>query len=145
MDTKNIMQIMVALSYYGEKAIPGLSNNKAILAMFEKAKNGWVDKDEIAWCAAFVNAVLNDCNLPQTGKLNARSFLELGQETKSPVLGDIVVLWRVSPDSPFGHVGFFIREYNDKILILGGNQNNEVNIKAFPKSQILQYREIIIN
>lgn len=145
MDSKNFPQLLQALSYFGERGIIGLKNNPQILNFFKKSKNGWVNDDETPWCAAFVNAVLHECALPTTDKLNARSFLDLGVETKTAVMGDLVVLWRISENSPFGHVGFFIREKDNMIYILGGNQNNQVNIQAFPKSRLLSYRSLIIN
>lgn len=144
MNNKNALQLLVALSFYGERAIIGEKNNNKIVEMFKKSKNAWVKNDEVAWCAAFVNSVLETCALPQTGKLNARSFLELGQKTNQPIIGDLAVFWRNSPQSVFGHVGFFIKELNNKIYVLGGNQDNEINIKAYPKDQLLEYRTLII-
>ena len=55
-------------------------------------------------------------------------------------MGDIVVLWRIAKDSPFGHVGFYISETQNGIYILGGNQSGEVNIQKFPKTNLLEYR-----
>lgn len=137
-------QFLKALSYYGESGIPGEKNNNIILKFFAEAKNSWVKNDEVSWCAAFVNAVLYECGLPQTAKLNARSFLDLGVETLEPEIGDIVVLWRGQKNGVFGHVGFFVKEKDGLIYILGGNQNNQVNIKPFSKTQLLSYRKIII-
>lgn len=143
--SKNIQQIEKALSYYGERGIEGNESNPIILDYYKKSKNGWVTNDDVPWCAAFVNAILAECELPVTNKLNARSFLEIGQKTNEPVLGDIVVLWRGSKESWAGHVGFFIRETEEEIFILGGNQDNSVSIKAFPKYRLLEYRSLIIN
>lgn len=99
-----------------------------------------IDPRETAWCAAFVNASLQSSGLDGTGRLNARSFLDWGEEVSEPQEGDIVVLSR--GDNPAqGHVGFFKGfDANGNIMILGGNQGDAVSIKAFPASRLLGYR-----
>lgn len=131
----------IALVEYGLKEIVGSKHNAKILQFFKDIGHKWVQDDETAWCAAFANWCLKQSGLPHTGKLNARSFLDYGQPTKNPVLGDVVVLWRISRNSVFGHVGFFINETETGINILGGNQSNQVNIQTFPKTQLLGYRK----
>lgn len=132
----------IALKEYGTKEIAGILHNAEVVKYFKAIGHKWVNDDETAWCAAFANWCLLKAGKPHTGKLNARSFLEYGQATKKPVLGDLVVLWRIRRDSVFGHVGFYIRETKDSIYMLGGNQSDEVNIAAFPKTQLLGYRKI---
>ena len=84
-----------------------------------------INPEQTAWCAAFMNAVLNEANLEGTGKLTARSFLTWGQEVTEPKRGDIVVLERGGPGSWQGHVGFF-DSYNEdgSVRVLGGNQRD---------------------
>lgn len=134
---------LIAISQYGQKGIIGNSHNPQILKYFTDIGHSWVQDDETAWCAAFVNWCLLRAGLPHTGKLNARSFIKYGTEATKPVIGDIVVLWRISPASSYGHVGFYITENKHNIFILGGNQSNMVNVQAFPKSQLLTYRRIV--
>lgn len=130
----------IALGEYGVRGIPGTSHNSQILRYFSNIGSKWVKDDETAWCAAFANWCFWKAGLKVPGTLAARSFLTLGKRTLAPKLGDIVVFWRVSKDSPYGHVGFFVRETKDAVYVLGGNQSNEVNITLFPKSQVLDYR-----
>lgn len=130
----------VGLQEYGIKGFPGATHSTRILTYFRAAGFKWVKDDETAWCAAFVNWCFWKVGLPVPGTLAARSFLKVGRRTLAPKLGDLVVLWRISKDSPYGHVGFFIRENDTLVYILGGNQSNAVNITAFPKSQVLDYR-----
>lgn len=134
--------IDIALSLHGEKEISGSNHNPKIIEFFKKVNNAWVTNDETAWCASFVGYCLEEAGLTSTKKLNARSYLEWGKETKTPKVGDIVVLWRGSKTGWEGHVGFFIREDNGYIHILGGNQSNEVNISKYSKEQLLGYREV---
>jgi uncharacterized protein (TIGR02594 family) len=133
--------LLIALNEYGTKEIKGILHNTEVLKYFKDIGQKQIKDDETAWCAAFVNWVLMKAHKMTTGSLMARSFLKYGIKTKTPEIGDVVVLWRISPTSPYGHVGFFIKETKDKIYILGGNQSDEVNITAFPKSQLLSYRK----
>jgi uncharacterized protein (TIGR02594 family) len=131
---------LIAIGEFGEKGILGAAHNAKIVSYFKESGFKWVNDDETAWCAAFVNWTLWKAGLKGTGSLAARSFLSYGQPTLTPRIGDIVVLWRISKDSAYGHVGYYFTEHKNSILILGGNQSNAVNVTAFPKSQLLGYR-----
>ena len=98
------------------------------------------DTTATPWCAAGVNAVLERSGNPGTKALDARSFLRWGEELDKPVIGCIVVLWRVSPKSWQGHVGLYAGETATHILVLGCNQSDSVTVAKFPKSKLLGYR-----
>ena len=134
--------INIALNEYGVREVLGSNDNHRIMQYFNDIGHTWVKHDETAWCSAFANWVALQAGYKHSGKLNARSWLNVGEETKNPKIGDVVVFWRDSKRSWKGHVAFFIKEKNDYIWVLGGNQNNEVNIKAYPKSKLLEYRKI---
>jgi uncharacterized protein (TIGR02594 family) len=134
--------LLNALKLYGTWEWAGNENNPIILNMFKEIGQSWVKDDETAWCAVFVNYCLKQAGLPQTGKIQARSFLTYGVSTKKPELGDIVVFWRERKDSPFGHVGFYISETPSYIYVLGGNQSDQVNIQRRAKTFVLDYRKI---
>lgn len=132
----------IALSKYGLTEWSGNQHNPEILEFFHDMGHDWVSSDETAWCSAFVNWCAMMANKPFSDKLNARSWLTVGEQVETPKAGDIVILWRESPSSWKGHVGFFIREVGESIYILGGNQNNMVCIKAYPKTRLLEYRRL---
>jgi uncharacterized protein (TIGR02594 family) len=132
----------IALLEYGNKEIPGSEHNPEVLKYFHEIGHGWVDNDELAWCSAFVNWCAMKAGYEYTKDLRARSWLSFGRSIENPILGSLVVLWRIRFDSPFGHVGFFIRETENYIYVLGGNQSNQVNISRYPKTQLLSYREL---
>jgi uncharacterized protein (TIGR02594 family) len=134
--------IELALSQVGIKEIVGRKHNPEVLKYFKETGQSWVTTDEMAWCSAFANWICKKSGLPYTGKLNARSWLKVGRKVDMPKLGDIVVFWRESPQSWKGHVAFFIRETKNWIYVLGGNQNNQVKISAYPKYRLLQYRRL---
>lgn len=136
----------IALAEFGVAEIKGQVDNPRVLQYFNDIGfNGAQLKDETAWCSAFANWVVQRAGGFISGKLNARSWQHIGKETNSPKRGDVVVLWRESPKSWKGHVGFFIRETKNWIYVLGGNQSNRVCIKAYPKSRLLSYRDVTIN
>ena len=138
----NVEIINAALKEIGVSEIRGRHHEARILQYFEAIGKGWVRDDETAWCAAFVNFILSECDYKGTGELNARSFMSLGHDTKTPSMGDIVVFWRESKDSWKAHVAFFIREDATHIYCLGGNQSNKVSIAKYPKYKLLSYRRI---
>ena len=102
-----------------------------------------IDPRRYEWCAAFVNAVLEESNIQGSQSLLARSFLDWGHSVDTPHPGDIVIFPRGTSDWE-GHVGFYVgSEYKrdqEYYRILGGNQNNMVNIELYPASKALGIR-----
>ena len=139
LETQNLNIIKTAIAEVGYTGITGQKSNPNVLKYFSEIGISWVKDDDTAWCSAFVNWVLMKCNIKGTNELNARSFLNWGIRKSKPDMGDIVVLWRGSKESWQGHVGFYICDRGDTIMILGGNQDNSVSIKAFSKLQVLAY------
>ena len=132
-----------AFSQFGIREIRGEKDNPEIIKYFDCIGfDGSKLKDETAWCSAFANWVCKESGANYSGKLNARSWLNVGTKIKDPEIGDIVVLWRESVDSWKGHVGFFINQTEDVIYILGGNQSNQVSIRSYPKERLLSYIKV---
>lgn len=132
-----------AFSQFGEKEIRGGQDNIEILKYFDVIGfDGSKLKDETAWCSAFANWVAKVSGLEYSGKLNARSWMDIGTEVEEPQFGDVVVFWRESRDSWKGHVGFYVSERGGYINVLGGNQGNKVSIKPYPKERLLTYRRL---
>ncbi len=107
-----------------------------------------VDPVSTEWCAAFVNAVLEESGLPRSDQYNenpllARGFLSWGVETDNPRTGDVVV-FRRGNSSWKGHVGFYVTstiyEGQEYYLVLGGNQDNSVNFSIYPVKKLLSVR-----
>lgn len=139
----NTQILNIAFSQYGIKEIPGKQDNPEVVKYFDEIGfDGAKLKDETAWCSGFMNWVAMKAKVERSGKLNARSWVNIGLEVETPELGDVVVLWRESPQSWKGHVGIFIRKTENWIYILGGNQNNQVKISAYPAHRLLTYRRL---
>ncbi len=136
--------INIALSQYGVTEIVGYQHNPIVLNYFKEIGHTWVATDETAWCSSFVNWVALKAKVERSHKLTARSWLNVGAEIKEPKLNDLVIFWRHKKSSWKGHVGFFISYSEDKkyIYVLGGNQNNQVNIKKYPVYRLLGFRRL---
>lgn len=135
--------IRTALSQYGVKETPDATDHPQIVKYFtELGYDGEKLKEDTAWCSAFANWVAKKTGYEYSGRLNARSWLSTGTSTETPVWGDVVVLWRESPSSWKGHVGFYIKESKRYVYVLGGNQRHSVCIKAYPKSRVLDYKKL---
>jgi uncharacterized protein (TIGR02594 family) len=137
----NTVLLNTGLSQYGIKEIPGSEDNDEVVKYFESVGYGNLG-DETAWCSAYMNWIAWRSGLEMSGKLTARSWLSVGDEILNPQPGDVVILWRESPDSWKGHVGLFIREDDEFIYILGGNQGNQVRISPYKKHRLLGYRRL---
>jgi uncharacterized protein (TIGR02594 family) len=134
----------VASSYLGVRELADAASNPQIDKWIRDI-NPNVATDSTAWCSAFAHAVAEESGYKGSGKLNARSWLKVGDEipAKQAQQGDVVVLWRDNKSSWKGHVGFF-HGYDKKgnIRVLGGNQGNQVSIKTYPSNRLLGVRRL---
>lgn len=104
--------------------------------------------DEVPWCSSFVNWCMVAVGEPGTDSARARSWLHYGVPLRVPALGCVVVLKRGGANEPGaevvnakGHVGFFIDEPTPgEVIVLGGNQSNQVCERTYPESRVLGYR-----
>ena len=129
-----------ARSYIGTAEIVGPKHNPRVVELWEKGKAGDFKDDETPWCSAFVSAVLEECGIVSARTGWARAYLRWGRRLKddSPRVGCVVIFER---GRIFGHVGFVVgQDRRGNLLVLGGNQSNEVNIRPFARGRVLGYR-----
>lgn len=136
--------LKLAFEDKGQKEIPGKRDNPVIMAYYKDVGHGWVEDDEVAWCAAFVGSCLQRAGEPYLKSLTARSYLSWGSKTTNPKRGDIVVFKRGS-SSWQGHVGFFLGFSDDKkyVYVLDGNASNSVKVSRRAvggRNKVLGYR-----
>lgn len=130
--------IEIASKLIGTREIVGNKHNHIILNW---AKELGLDKvytnDEIPWCGLFIAYVVKQAGFtPVNNPLWARNWSTFGNKQTIAMLGDVLVLSR----DKGGHVGFYVGEDDTCYHVLGGNQNNTVNI-----TRILKTRCISIN
>lgn len=119
----------------------GADHNPKVLAYYSKSDHPEIKNDEVPWCAAFVGAKLAEVGLMGTGSLLARSYEKWGKpiDISAARRGDIVVLKRGNSTWQ-GHVAFFDRVALGKVYLLGGNQDNQVNISGYDLGKIVAVR-----
>ncbi len=137
---KNLLE--VAINEFGIKEIKGLEHNARIVQYAQDSNFPWITDDETPWCSTFMNWVALQAGLNNSNSAAARSWLTVGFETNSPEPGDVVVFWRESIHSAFGHVGIYMGYSKDhsRIYVLGGNQGDAVSISAYPAERLLGFR-----
>ena len=128
----------IARQEIGVKEISGSKHNNRVLE-YHATTTLKATTDEVAWCSSFVNWCLTQAGLLGTNSAAARSWLKWGKPVGKPYEGCIVVFQRGN-SSWQGHVGFFVRETSTHVFVLGGNQANAVNERAYSKSSLLGYR-----
>jgi len=109
-----------------------------------------VDPVQTEWCAAFLNAILENQNIAgsdsvSNNPLMARSFLSWGDTVAVPQIGDIMIFKRGN-NSWQGHVAIYLDtvKKNNKTYykILGGNQDDSVTISYYPTDLLISARRI---
>lgn len=137
--------LTLARDLIGLREIKGPQHEPEILALARDAKLSWYRDDETAWCAVFVCGVLERTGINATRSAAARSFEHWGIDVldngveKVP-LGAIVVYSR-PPNPAHGHVGFAVgRDQQGRILTIGGNQKDSVNISPFDPGRLIAAR-----
>ncbi len=152
MNVIEVTAFSLAQRFIGVDEAQGNSSNPHVLAML-KLDQDWPDGDHVPWCSAFMNYVAWLLRLPRSKSLRARSWLLVGSSvdvSEATVGFDVVILKRGSGNQPGpdvidapGHVGFFGGVEGSKVLILGGNQDDSINISRYPTSRILGIRRLI--
>lgn len=149
-DEKHDNQVRVDNSNPAYKAIQYISYTESTHRSELRDYLG-VDPVTTEWCAAFVNAVLEESGIPSNNHhnypLTARSFLDWGAPVDTPEPGDIVIFPRGN-EGWQGHVGFYVKTQRirgiDYYIILGGNQHNKVSMVLYRASKALGIRRNIV-
>lgn len=152
----------LAQRFVGVRELPGSRDSHFVMAMLTLDAE-WPEHDEVPWCSAFVNYVAWLLRLPRSKSLRARSWLRVGREVslmRAESCFDVVILKRGGGNQPGpevleapGHVGFYagVQEKSSadqtridrRVLVLGGNQSNAVNVSAYPVERILGTRRLV--
>lgn len=113
-----------------------------LMAWLEKGRAA-LDPAKTPWCGAFVKACFT-YSLPNepmpANPLGARNWLKFGVGLDKPALGAVVVFWRGALTGWQGHVGFVVGEDAKNVIVRGGNQGDQANVRSFAKSRVLGYR-----
>lgn len=128
--------LVEAFSHLGVKEFVGKDHNRKILDWAKEI--GWGDvytNDEIPWCGLFIGYCAKKAGVQVVkNPLRALAWNDYGTavEPGGEMLGDILTFSR----SGGGHVGLYVGEDKTHFHVLGGNQNNEVNIIRIDKRRL---------
>jgi conserved hypothetical protein TIGR02594 len=130
----------IAYGELGVKEIGGKGANSRIVEYLHSTNLGARDAntDETWWCSAFVNWCVKKAGRAGTDDAAALSWASWGKEATAPVPGDIVVFDR---GGGHGHVGFFVSATATTVKLLGGNQDDEVEIKDWLRKDVYTIRK----
>jgi uncharacterized protein (TIGR02594 family) len=130
--------LKIARSYDGLKEIPGPLHNQTIIRWLGKLK-AWWSNDEAPWCGVFVAHCIKEAGLPYPKLyMRAKAWAEYGSLLRRDRLatGAILVFDRAGG----GHVGFYVGEDAGHYFVLGGNQDNAVNVMKLGKTRLVASR-----
>jgi len=135
--------LLKAVELYGVTEAIGSKNNPVILGW---AKELGIDKvyneDSIPWCGLYIAIVMQRAGRqPVKDPLWAANWANFGVESKTPMLGDVLVFTRQGG----GHVGLYAGEDNQAYHVLGGNQGDKVSIVRIAKARLSQARRPAYN
>lgn len=145
-----------ASTFVGLREIRGGQDNPLIVGMLQTFA-GWVNDDETAWCGAFAGFVCQVNGYPTPGPkrieaLRARKWLTVGRPVDIEQANGncVVILKRGTGNQPgpevldaLGHVGFYHDHDAERVWLTGGNQENRVSRRAYPRSRILGVRRMV--
>jgi uncharacterized protein (TIGR02594 family) len=135
--------VTYARSKIGTHEVAGAQDNPFVVECLKLAGLPTsMQHDETAWCGAFAGRCMRESGIsPPKGYAAARNWLKWGTPIGTPVEGCIAVFWRDDPKSPHGHVAMVVGVGPGTMLqMLGGNQNNQVMVKAYPRARLLGLR-----
>lgn len=136
---KGPVWLTVSAMLLGIAEVPGPTSNPLIMR-WAKDIGAPYENDETAWCAVFMNRLLQACGLPLAGTgydlLRAKMFLGWGQACPVPSLGAVMVFARLEG----GHVGLYLGETPFMYRIRGGNTGNAVADSWIAKDRLFAAR-----
>lgn len=135
--SRDPLWLEIARQDVGLREIPGAATAPKIARWLADLKAWWRD-DETPWCgtacAAWMRAAGQD--IPKHW-YRAKAWADWGQPLQYPAHGCIVVFERQGG----GHVGLVVGEDSaGRLLVLGGNQGDAVNVRAFPRDRVIAHR-----
>jgi len=130
--------LVEAVKHIGTKEIVGKQHNKKILEWAEAiGLKSVYTNDEIPWCGLFIAYCCHAQGLDIVKHpLWALNWNKFGNVAQVPMLGDVLTFTR----NGGGHVGIYVGEDTTCYHVLGGNQNNQVNVMRIEKSRLSQAR-----
>jgi uncharacterized protein (TIGR02594 family) len=132
--------LQLARREIGVKERSGAADNSRVLE-YHASTRLHATRDSVPWCSSFVCWCLERAGITSTRSAAAASYRTFGWRCKLKP-GAIVVFGKADPDAKgTGHVAFYVGDDGpDHVLVLGGNQRDQVCIARRPRSSIVSVR-----
>lgn len=120
----------------GQRETLGPNDSPWLRAILGKLGAAWLLGQP--WCGGAVAYWMEAAGIkPAKNWFRAKAWLDWGVPLNLPALGCVVVFERKGG----GHVGLVVGETPDgRLMVLGGNQGNAVNVAPFDRSRVIGYR-----
>lgn len=128
--------LLYAISELGQLEAAGDTDNPRV-RWYHGATGAGEEPDSVPWCSSFVNRMFACADIVGTRSKAARSWRTWGDALERPRLGCVCVISR-GPDKY--HVALWMGEDMTGVYLLGGNQQNGVNVTRYPRSKVVAYR-----
>lgn len=136
---KNIPSwLILAVGELGQKEVSGKESNPRIVEYLTSV--GQLGIDEIPWCSAFVNWIMESNYIKGTDSAMAKSWSNWGKHTE--LRRGAIVIFNRGKDPRSGHVSILLDlcEDEDLIYCIGGNQRDRVSISAYKSKDVVASR-----
>lgn len=127
----------IAEGEIGQHEVDGSGNNSRIVE-YHSTTSLRATQDSVPWCSSCVNWCLKKAGIKGTDSAAAKSWLNWGEALAEPTPGCICVIRQRNSgaDPTTGsatgyHVGFWLRQADGRVYLLGGNQSDQVKISSF--------------
>jgi uncharacterized protein (TIGR02594 family) len=127
--------LLAAERELGVTEYAGAADNPRVLE-YHRHTSLRASDDEVAWCSAFENFVMDVVGVPKTNSAAAASWLDWGTPIAKPVYGCVVVFSRPGGN----HVSNVVGWDADNLAILGGNQADSVCVSITGYSRVRGFR-----
>ncbi len=129
--------IETAKGEIGQKEVPTFERNNPKIMEYLYTTGSWWENDETAWCSAFSNWTFIQNGIRGTNNARALSWNQWGISLLKPAYGSLAVF---DYGGGSGHVGYVVGiTSGGSLVILGGNQSNQVKYSNFKTDNIINY------
>jgi uncharacterized protein (TIGR02594 family) len=128
--------ITVALREYEQARLIAPNSNPRILEYLSSVPGGENLNDKVDWASAFAEWTLNQVGISGPKSLAAKAWVRWGRGVKEPQKGALAIFNFDGTE----HVGFVLADAGDDLIVLGGNEEQKVQARRYPKSKLITYR-----
>ena len=128
--------LTVALKEYDQARLVGPQSNPRIMEYLHSIPGTENLTDKVDWASAFAEWSLNKVGINGPKNMKPKSWVAWGRQITEPKPGAIAIFNFDGTE----HVGFVLTDADDSLIVIGGNQETRVEVRRYPKSNVVDYR-----